>query len=251
MTEAKERVELADYSAVGQLLQLEVALLCDAFQCTRTEEHAALERTTGYLFQLVLILGDNSLSVLRSFLNHLHVLLQRVDMSEHQAGEQHRRERARHCQRFVVGLFRQQQRQHVVPALGLQSELAVLVAGDIHVCYVLAELVGQVHGCHTLGAVSRTGEAHEQQRTLSGKQVLSMGHDIRGRYAANVTPQTAHHRTQCIADECGCAGTGQNDIGVGSEELVHECTDLCLCAEQGLQLFAPHSGLLMNLIKGE
>ena len=234
MTEAQEAIELTYYRTISQLLQLQMALFSYSLQCTRSQEHTALERTARNLFQFILVLGNNSLSILRCLLDHLLILIQRINMTEHQAGQQHRRERTGHSQRLVIGLFRQQQQQDITFAIRLSpfacllGKLTVLIASDIHVSYVLTNLVRQIHGCHTLRAVSRTGKTNQQQRTLFVQQVVCMRYDIGRSYRTYSTPHTAHYRTQRITDKCRCSRTRQHDIRVRSQILVHKRTNLSL-----------------------
>ena len=250
MTETKETVELAHYGTVRQLLQLQMALFGYTLQRTRTQEHATLERTLTDGLQRLLVVGNHGLRVLHGLLYHLRVFLQRVNMTQHQAGQQHRRETARHGQRLVVGLLRQQQQQDIV-LTAVRSQLAVLVAGDVDVGHVLAELVRDVHRTNALGTVARTGKTDEQQRALFVQQVLRMSDQIRRRHGTHVRPYTAHHRLNSIADECRRAGTRQYDVRLRGKVLVHERTNLCLGCQQCSVLLAPHRRLLMNFVVGK
>ena len=171
-------------------------------------------------------------------------------MTEHETGEKHRGETAGHSQRLVVGLFgKQEQKDIVLTTVGCQ--FAVLVAGDIYVCNVLAEAVCDVHCANRLGAVTGASEADEQQGFICVQQVLGVGNEVGGGHRAYVFPNASHNGLDGVAYESRGAGAGQYDIGVRSEVLVHECTDLSLCVQQRLKLLAPHSRLLVDFVKGE
>ena len=214
VTEAKEAIELADHSTVGEFLQFEMALLCDTLESTGTEEDATLERALGDSFEFVLILRDNRLCILSCFLDFVDVLVQRVDMTEHEAREQHRREATGHSERLIVRLFGQQEQKDVVLSGSLEGEVTILVASDIDVCYILAVFVSEIDRSDALRAVTGTCEADEQQRALFVEQVIGMGDDIGGGHGAHITPHTAHNRQKRISDERRSTGTGENNIGV-------------------------------------
>ena len=115
--------------------------------------------------------------------------------------------------------------------------------------HVLADFVRQVHSSHTLRTVARTRKTNQQQRTLFIQQILGMSNQIGRSHRTHILPYAAHNGQQSITDKRRCAGSGQHDIRLRGQILVHECTNLSLVCQQCFQLLPPHRRLLMNLIK--
>ena len=205
----------------------------------------------------LLLAGDDVLAHLGGALDPSGLLLEGGGV-EDKGGEQlHAAVGAGHGEALVVGA-RDEERQGVGVAGGLDGELALRSAGDVEELDVLHELAGDLNGSEGLRAVAGAGEGHDQRGVLGAEEVARSAHDVGRGDGLEVVEGGVTGVTQVgshgVADVVGSAGAGEDDgqtaiahgAGIGQERL--DGLEVLLVDVEGVE---PELRLLLDLGGGD